>query len=301
MRRVQLTAGAVEHEKARAALGLPRQLVHQRTRRPQQQPARVDRQRELGEHDVALGHADAVDVARPRHRDRADQPAGPRAGRQREDPVAAAQTHVHDITDELVASVVVVGVGGEQVPADAVVPLHESFGVEGRGVELDWERRLGQGEVALPEASHVDVRVVVDRARVKQRRDTLEERAAGVVAEADVVDAALARLAVAVGVEKAAAVADSAVGEGEHVEHRKPVEEVPGGLAADLIQGRRGANQRAGQPARDRAVHVQVVERKLLLHRAKAETARRGCRWVSAVDCRHRERLSGSAFPNGSK
>ncbi len=265
---------AVDHLEARALLGLPLVVLDERLA-GEGDLERVHAQRVLGQDQVAPAHAERVHVGRPLDRQARDHAPLRRVRGQAVEHVLALAREARDVVHELVALGVVMGMGGGHVALDPVAVVEVAERLERLGVELDRQRRLGHGDVALADAGQVHVRVVGGFGR-EDRLHALEQRAAGVGAEA-AGQAALLGLGVGVAADEAALVGDLPVGEAEAVEHGQAVEPVVDPPLAHLELGGRHAHERAAEPGGQRAAHGQALHRRLLLEALEAElVVRRG-------------------------
>ncbi len=259
----QLAVLTPEDEHPGALLRLPAVVLDERSRAARQSQ-RVDDEREVDEHGVALGQGEAVHVGGLGDAVRGD-PALAAACRLGEDPVLAARAEVGDIGDQLVADRVVVGMRGR---VDSGRLEGDAERLQGLGVEGDRQRRLGHRHVFVAQSGQVDV-AVVGQPRPEQGRRALEDRAARVGGELAVVDAALLRGAEGAATEVAVGVGDPAAAEGELVQHRQAVEPVAQLAIADLELGRSVAQQGAGKPIGDGPLHGQAVELDLVRQRGE--------------------------------
>jgi hypothetical protein len=166
---------------------------------------------------------------------------------------------------------VVVRVRGRDLSRDGVVEVQDAARFEGRGIELDRQRRLGQREVVLAVGDDVDVGVV-RTGGAENRGDALQRRAVRIGIEFRTRNAVRP-----FGLEKggraqeAVGVGDATVGQREPVHHREPIEPVPVAVFADLEPGWPVAQERAAQPRRQRPAHGQGVDDDLALEAGEAE------------------------------
>ena len=138
-------------------------------------------------------------------------------------------------------------------------------------VELDRQRRLGHRDVTATELLQVDVRVV-EAVDVAHRHDALEERTAGIGAEAEM-ELALARVVQVVAGHEAAAVGHLAVAEAERVQHCRAVEPVLDRLAGAVHQRGGHAHERALEPGRHGPGDGHRVDVDLLVEAAESGAA----------------------------
>ena len=262
--------GAVEQHEARAPLRLPAVVLDVRAPR-QREVQRVDHERELGQHEEALGEAEGVHVGGVTDGRRADHLGllGVRADP--EEAVVGAPAEAGRIVEHRPAGAVEVGVRGGELTGRGE---REHLGdVERVRVELHRHRRLGHRDEALSQTGDVDVGVVGQGgARVEQALHALEDRAAGVGGELPIGDLpTLLCGPVGAALQVAPAIGDTSAGDREAVEHREAVEPVVHPARAHLEAGRPGAQQRPLKPRRQLAEHGQLVDHALLLERGEPE------------------------------
>ena len=244
-------------------------------RLPKARRSRVHDQRALGQDQIALAEAEAVDVGRPRGRVPSQDPRR-RLGVLDEEAVLAAGREAHHVVDGLAPRAVevrvrrgVVSRGGRRLDAQRLQHLR---------IERDRHRSLGHRHVDVAQTRDVDVRVVPEcRSGSKGGLHPLEQSAAGIGGELLVGDPPfLGGRPVGGGVQEPRGVRGSPVAEREPVQHRQSVEPVAHPLLAHLELGGPGANQGPRQPGRQRPRHRQVVEHDLALERVEAPAEARG-------------------------
>ena len=189
-RRATSPVRAVDEREARAALGLPAVVLDVRPAR-QRERERVDDERELGQHEPALGEAERVHVGRLLDRQRADHPRlARRRGSTREEAVAAARAELGGVVEHRAGAAVAVRVGGRQLagrPRTAArrpSPACAGRTATGIGVSVIAMKR-SPSLVTLMLALSGSV------AGANMRLHALEQRAAGVGRELAVDDLAL--------------------------------------------------------------------------------------------------------------
>ncbi len=180
------------------------------------------------------------------------------------EPVLALAGEMDRVVHHLVPGEIVVRVRGGGQTAVLVREAHRPLGGQGLGIELDRQRGLRHGDVALADPDQVHVRVVGDLRR-EHRLHALEDRAARIGAEPLTGKLSAPGRPVGLGVEEAAAVGDLAVGESEAVECREAVEPMAEPPVPHLELRRRHAHQSTREPRGHVTLHRESVDRGLLL------------------------------------
>ena len=185
-----LAPAPVDQREPGAALGLPAVVLDVGTA-GERQRQRVDDERELGEHDPALGEPERVHVGGLAGRQRSPRTSGlaPARGAEPEEAVVVAGPELGRVVEHPAARAIEVRVRRRQRPRH--LPGDARRG-ERLGVELDRDRRLGHRDETLAELDEVDVAVVGER-RPEQRHRPLEQRAARIGGELRVADLARSR------------------------------------------------------------------------------------------------------------
>ncbi len=164
---------AVDQREPRTALGLPAEVLDVGPTR-QRQGQGVDQERELGQHDPALGQPEGVHVGGLLDRLRGDHAQLRERRVHREEAVAARGPELGRVVDHPAAVSIEVGVGRGELARSAV---GRRIGrLQCAGVELHRQRGLGHRHEPLAQARDVDVGVVGYRlSRREHRLDSLEQ------------------------------------------------------------------------------------------------------------------------------
>ena len=219
----------------------------------EQELERIHDEGELGEDQVAGGHADRMQVGGAINSD-GSKDRFTTGGVDREEAVFALKAEVEDVRVVTVAMAVVVGMGGAGGAFYFAGVFAEADGGERLRIEADGETRLSERDEGVVPLSDVDAAVVGEPGG-EPRDDSLEQRAAGIGGEFGTADFSCGdRFAVGLALEKTVGVGDAASVDAESVEHRQTVEPVVVGLLSDFEAGGAGANESAGEPRGDRSL-----------------------------------------------
>ena len=260
----------VKDMKARASAGHPAIVLDERLT-PERQIERPHDERVLGDNDVVVRRRERVHVRRLVDLKRRHHVAPQRPVVDANDLVGGLARDLDQNVEGRATRAVVLRVRGRDLSRDGVIEVQNAARVEGRGIELDRQRRLGQREVVLAVGDDIDVGVVRGGG-AEDRGDALQWRTVRVGIEFRTRDAVRPfGLEKGRGAQKAVGVGDAAVGQREPVHHREPIEPVPVAVFADLEPGRPVAQERTAQPRRQRAADGQRVDGDLAVEAGEAE------------------------------
>ena len=155
-------------------------IVADEGREAELEPQGIDDQRKLHQHEILLGHGEAVHVGRA-----VDRHLGYHAFRAAvvvdgEQPVAALHAELDDVAELALAPGIVVGMRDRYATADGGAVAIVAERRQRLGVEADRQRRLGESDCRSAKRVDIDVAVVGELHRLEDRGHALKQRAAGI-------------------------------------------------------------------------------------------------------------------------